>query len=221
MGHRQNVCKTRYVSTVDTALRRLETAREDLINGIAAKNLSSGRLDAVGGEYIAAMAMANVQTGAFRISAGPQVPIHKAQAQTMSLDLIAFYTAHLNALDFKTNQHPHRRAFVAIRALEEELQALRYLNITQWHCLDNSKRVSDPTSFRVVDRERNARFSLEKKAVERAKADRRREGNELLTMLHRAGDLRAKVKESIEVLDEGHWNVLRVFTLYTLLFLPL
>ncbi|KAK2752651.1 hypothetical protein CKAH01_17678 [Colletotrichum kahawae] len=249
--------KTRYISTLDEVITCIESAREDLILGITAENTSSVRLGAVGAEYIVAMAMANVQTGAFRIGAGSskvplsfagfggevrrgtrrravtwtedlevpdavsQRPGHKVATPTTSLDLIALYAAHARALDFNASLRPKRRAFLAIRALEEELQALKDLNVTQWHCLDNSKRVSDPISFRVVDRERKARFPLERKVIERAKAERRREHDELIAMLHRAADLRARVKESIEVLDEGHGNAIRVFTLVTLFFLPL
>ncbi|KAH0432986.1 hypothetical protein CcaCcLH18_06101 [Colletotrichum camelliae] len=238
--------KTRYISTLDEVITCIESAREDLILGITAENTSSVRLGAVGAEYIVAMAMANVQTGAFRIGAGSskvplsfagfggevrrgtrrravtwtedlevpdavsQRPGHKVAAPTTSLDLIALYAAHARALDFNASLRPKRRAFLAIRALEEELQALKDLNVTQWHCLDNSKRVSDPISFRVVDRERKARFPLERKVIERAKAERRREHDELIAMLHRAADLRARVKESIEVLDEGHGNAIRI-----------
>ncbi|KAF3802004.1 hypothetical protein GCG54_00015228 [Colletotrichum gloeosporioides] len=259
-GHRNNrlsKAKTRYVSTLNEVIAHIESAREDLILGITAENTSSVRLGAVGAEYIVAMAMANVQTGAFRIGAGSskvplsfsgiggevrrgtrrravtwtedlgvldaasQKPGHKVAVPTTSLDLIALYAAHARALDFNASLRPKRRAFLAIRALEEELQALKDLNVTQWHCLDNSKRVSDPTSFHVVNRERRARFSLERKVIERAKAERQREHDELLVMLHRAADLRARVKESIEVLDEGHGNAIRVFTLVTLFFLPL
>ncbi|KAF4840169.1 hypothetical protein CGCSCA4_v010487 [Colletotrichum siamense] len=259
-GHRNNrvnKAKTRYVSTLNEVIAHIESAREDLILGITAENTSSVRLGAVGAEYIVAMAMANVQRGAFRIGAGSskvplsfsgiggelrrgtrrravtwtedlgvldaasQKPGHKVAVPTTSLDLIALYAAHARALDFNASLRPKRRAFLAIRALEEELQALKDLNVTQWHCLDNSKRVSDPTSFQVVNRERRARFSLERKVIERAKAERQREHDELLAMLHRAADLRARVKESIEVLDEGHGNAIRVFTLVTLFFLPL
>ncbi|KAF4897455.1 hypothetical protein CGCF415_v011191 [Colletotrichum fructicola] len=140
---------------------------------------------------------------------------------TTELDLMAFYEAHARALDFNASIRPQRRAFLAIRALEEELRAIKDLNVTQWRCLDTTGLVLHPMSFPVVDQDRVARFALELKVIERAKAERKREHEDMLRMLHRAADLRARVKESIEVLDEGHGNAIRVFTLVTLFFLPL
>ncbi|KAF4923194.1 hypothetical protein CGCF245_v015041 [Colletotrichum fructicola] len=140
---------------------------------------------------------------------------------TTELDLMAFYEAHARALDFNASIRPQRRAFLAIRALEEELRAIKDLNVTQWRCLDTTGLVLHPMSFPVVDQDRVARFALELKVIERAKAERKREHEDMLRMLHRAADLRARVKESIEVLDEGHENAIRVFTLVTLFFLPL
>ncbi|KAH6677882.1 hypothetical protein F5X68DRAFT_213365 [Plectosphaerella plurivora] len=249
--------RRRYLSILKDTVTNLENAREDLIVGITAENTSVVRLGAVGAEYIMAMTMANVQTGAFRIGAGSsKVPLSfagiggevlrgtrrravtwtedveatktipaKGDANkpppTTSLDVLALYAAHARALDLNSTLRPQRRAFLAIRALEEELGALMDLVRTQGHCLENSRRVFDPMSFHVTNRERQARFVLEEKVLERADDERRRESDELTAMMHRASDLRSRVKESIEVLDEGHGKAIRVFTLVTLFFLPL
>ncbi|KAK1991016.1 hypothetical protein LX36DRAFT_675535 [Colletotrichum falcatum] len=245
-NNRASKGKRRYLVTLEAAMLYLEEAREDLIVGITSENSNAVRLGAVGAEYIVAMAMANVQSGAFRIGAGssrappdfprtgrravtwmqdpsPQGagtrdPARKASPPATSLDIVAFYAAHLRALDLGASLRPQRRAFLAIRKLEEELTAVKDHKATQWCCLENSRRVSDPASFRVTGPERTARFQLERKVLERAKSDVWREYSELGSLLHRAGDLRARVKESIEVLDEGHGNAIRVFTLVTLSF---
>jgi hypothetical protein len=248
----------RYMAILEDTVMNLENAREDLIVGITAENKSVVRLGAVGAEYIIAMTMANVQTGAFRVGTGSsKVPLSfagiggevlrgtrrravtwtedvdakntraptksdpDAQPPTTSLDVLALYAAHARALDLNATLRPQRRAFLAIRALEEELGALKDLLRTQGHCLENSKRVFDPMSFHVTNRERQARFLLEEKVLDSADDEKRRESDELTAMLHRARDLRSRVKESIEVLDEGHGKAIRVFTLVTLFFLPL
>ncbi|CAI0653122.1 unnamed protein product [Colletotrichum noveboracense] len=62
--------RTRYSRILETAITSLGTAREDMILAMTTGNTSSVRLGAVGAEYIVAMAMANVQTGAFRTGTG-------------------------------------------------------------------------------------------------------------------------------------------------------
>ncbi|KAF4476829.1 hypothetical protein CGGC5_v015145 [Colletotrichum fructicola Nara gc5] len=230
---RANKGRTRYSRILETVMTSLGNAREDLILANTAGNTSSVRFSAVGAEYIVTTAMTNLQTGALRISAGSsKVPLNLSglagepgqnapTTATTELDLMAFYEAHARALDFNASIRPQRRAFLAIRALEEELRAIKDLNVTQWRCLDTTGLVLHPMSFPVVDQDRVARFALELKVIERAKAERKREHEDMLRMLHRAADLRARVKESIEVLDEGHGNAIRVFTLVTLFFLPL
>lgn len=153
-------------------------------------------------------------------SAQPGAAAAGTQAAT-SLDFLALYTEHARALEFSASVNPRRRAFLAIRALEDELRAIKSICALQLHCLDNTIRTMDPLSFRVTDREREVRFPLELKVLLDSKGDRQRETEDLAVMLEWMGDLRQRVIESIEVLDEGHGKAIRVFTLVTLFFLPL
>ncbi|KAJ3490413.1 hypothetical protein NLG97_g5786 [Lecanicillium saksenae] len=148
-------------------------------------------------------------------------PDGQKRAEMMSLDLIALYTEHARALTFSATMRPQRQAFFAIRAFEEELRAIHRLYNTQRHSVTNFGRVTNSDSFPVTNRERKARFALESGLVRRSIKDRKRDMDELEYMLDWMRELRQRVIESIEVLDEGHGKAIRVFTLVTLFFLPL
>lgn len=141
--------------------------------------------------------------------------------EMMTLDLIALYTEHARAISFSATMHPQRHAFLAIRAFEEELRAIHRIYDTQWHTVVNYGKVTRSDSFPVSDEERRTRSLLESGLVVRNMRDRRRDMEELQKMLDWMEELRQRVIESIEVLDEGHGKAIRVFTLVTLFFLPL
>lgn len=89
-----------------------------------------------------------------------QMAGHKVAVPTTSLDLITLYKAPSPALDFSTALCPDPRAFLVIRALKEELQALGDLKVTQWYCFNNSKCVSDPHFLpRCESREKSTVFT--------------------------------------------------------------
>lgn len=138
-----------------------------------------------------------------------------------SLDLLAIYTSYLTTLEVDSYRYPQRKAFLTIRALNEELLALKGVIATQHVCLEDFTRVIDPYSFPVTDGVRAARFLFEEDVLRRGKEQRQRQKKQLSLILQRASNLQVGIKESIEILDEGHSDAIRVFTFVTLLFLPL
>lgn len=145
----------------------------------------------------------------------------KTRTQLVSTDLIALYKEHASALDFSASIDPQRRAFLAIRAFEEELKAIRRVAAIQYHSVEDMLRIIEPRSFRSMAMERLTRFAFEQTVGVRAKRERMRERDEIREMQELMADLRQRVVEGIEVLDEGHEKAIRVFTLVTLFFLPL
>lgn len=142
-------------------------------------------------------------------------------ATNTSIDILSLYSSHLGQLELSASISPQRRVFLAIRALEDELDALHRVYQLQARSLSNLSKVLDPDSFRVTDEARRTRFPLENKPLEYGERSRMMDGEEIERMLDRAKNLRLKVKEDIEVMDEGHGKAIRVFTLVTLFFLPL
>ena len=137
-----------------------------------------------------------------------------------SLMLLDIYAAHFSALEFKASLNPQRRVFLAIRAFEEELRALKQVNSIQKKALILCAIQLAPKRRRA-DRTRETRHALEIKSLARSKDVRDLELKQIDRMLHMAEDLKSRVRESIEVLDEGHGNAIRVFTIVTVIFLPL
>jgi hypothetical protein len=85
----------------------------------------------------------------------------------------------------------------------------------------NMQKILDPDSCRITNQERKGRFSLENNALQHGIKKRTDVCEEVNKLKGLTEDLVAKVKSDIEVLDEGHGNAIRVFTLVTLFFLPL
>ncbi|KAK2035640.1 hypothetical protein LX32DRAFT_577072, partial [Colletotrichum zoysiae] len=169
----------------------------------------------IGPEFLAACLMSSLQNS---------VPAPGAERK---LDLVAHYRSRTSRLWFDTNRKPERRAFVAIHALEEELEALRVVVASQQHLLRSYQRLLSPLSFgsRTTDRlyykERKASFNLENKCIRRQQRRLAERDKALAILQRKARTLRDETKQRIEILDEGHGKAIRVFTIVTLFFLPL
>lgn len=138
-----------------------------------------------------------------------------------SLNIISLYASHLAKTELEASINPQRRSFLAIRALEMELLALHDIGRFQFAVLEHLEKVADPFSFRITTCARRSRFPLERIALDVGMRERRAECDQVERMLRRLVNLRTAVKEDLEVLDEGHGNAIRVFTIVTLFFLPL
>jgi hypothetical protein len=215
--------KWRHMRFQDAIHGYLDNAREELIRGIAAQRLSNTRLGPVGSEYIVAAVLGNVQSDALRGSQGlgsRLIPIFNEQTVD-TINIFEVYEAHMTRLQFSAAQKSQRSLFLAIGAFEEGLAALRHVLKLQMHYLQDTAHVSDPSSFRDEPADRSDRSLLEKALIQRKYQDHRQEDEKLQRLERRAKALRSKVKEGIKVLDEGHGQAIRVFTLVTVFSLSL
>jgi PAS domain-containing protein len=138
-----------------------------------------------------------------------------------TINIFEVYETHMTRLQLRAAQKPQRSLFLAIGEFEEELAALRHVLKLQMQCLKDTAHVGDPSSFRDEPSDCSDRFSLENALIQRKYQDRRHEDEKLRRLEQRARALRSNVKEGIEVLDKGHGQAIRVFTLVTVFFLPL
>ncbi|KAK2013408.1 hypothetical protein LZ32DRAFT_256806 [Colletotrichum eremochloae] len=144
-----------------------------------------------------------------------------APPPTTSLDILALYEHHVQALRVDATLRPQRRSFLAIRALEEELAALDTLKRTQWWQLYYMDAIYSPNSYQVVDKKRIGRYRAEAKLTDQAVEKIQLGITEIRNLSLVGNKLRCQVREDLDVLDEGHGYAIRVFTLVTLIFLPL
>ncbi|KAK1593483.1 uncharacterized protein LY79DRAFT_514311, partial [Colletotrichum navitas] len=213
---RLNRLKDACESTSRHVREHLVRAREDIIMlGTTKRDSERIIIAPIGPEFLAACLISSLQNN---------VPVPGTERK---LDLVAHYRNHTSRLWFETNRKPKRGAFVAIHALEEELEALRVVVASQQHLLKSYQRLLSPLSFRsrTTDRlyykDRKASFDLENKCIRRQQRRLAERDKALAILQRKARTLRDETKQRIEILDEGHGKAIRVFTIVTLFFLPL
>ncbi|KAM3539329.1 hypothetical protein ARSEF1564_007749 [Beauveria bassiana] len=119
------------------------------------------------------------------------------------------------------NRKPRRRVFLDIQTLQEELDALRNVIDSQQKLLGNYRDLTAPRLSETMNSARENLYPLESQHIEKLMAGLSQRDFEVRALLGRSQRLREQVKQSIEILEEGHGKAIRVFTIVTLFFLPL
>ncbi|KAF5636034.1 Mg2+ transporter [Fusarium sp. NRRL 52700] len=169
----------------------------------------------IGPEFLLANLISNLQN---------HTRIHRTG---QSLDLIQHYRQVSSSLQYMAVRDPRRRRFLEISALEEEADALRAVIEIQKRMAKTLKRILSPDFFRngTTDDEhrenRRKRHLLESEHLERQIQKLSENIRSLEILLGIAQLTKYKMKQVLEVLDEGHGKAIRVFTFVTLFFLPL
>lgn len=148
---------------------------------------------------------------------------HKYASKLVRNDL---YTWGGNALirnsqDYQINQFPRRRLLHDIQVLHEELDVVRRVNHWQHECIANFMILLNPNYFPRPTKERKSMFPAEQAALQRTLESLAIEDGELEALNHRVLDLRNKLRQSVEILEEDHGKAIFVFTMVTTIFLPL
>jgi Mg2+ and Co2+ transporter CorA len=122
---------------------------------------------------------------------------------------------------FKVSQHPHRRLLQDIYLVCEELRIIRRISREQRLVLGNYRNVLNPTSFRITTESRVSSFEREKARL-----------NELIlridadlavidSLVERLDSLATQTRNGVEVQQEDHGKAILVFTVVTVVFMPL
>ncbi|KAF5701882.1 Mg2+ transporter [Fusarium mundagurra] len=169
----------------------------------------------IGPEFLLANLISNLQN-------------HTIMHQTgKTLDIIQYYRRVSSSLQYTAVRDPRKRRFLEISALEEETDALRAVIEIQIRMVKAFKKILSPDFFRheTTDDEylgkRSRRHMLEREHLERHLQKLSESIRTLETLLGIAQVTKYKMKQVLEVLDEGHGKAIRVFTFVTLFFLPL
>ncbi|KAF5612456.1 mg2+ transporter [Fusarium subglutinans] len=189
--------------------------RDIMVSGTSRGDNDQLIVSDIGPEFLLANLISNLQN-------------HTAMDQTgQSLDIIQHYRRVSSGLQYIAVRDPRRRRFLEISALEEETDALRAVIEIQRRMAKTLKRILSPDFFRngTTDDEylenRRKRHLLESEHLGRQTQKLSENIRTLETLLGIAQVTKYKMKQVLEVLDEGHGKAIRVFTFATLFFLPM
>ncbi|KAF1970652.1 hypothetical protein BU23DRAFT_556613 [Bimuria novae-zelandiae CBS 107.79] len=131
------------------------------------------------------------------------------------------YREYLTTLQFQVNHRPSKRLLRSINLLKEELNILTQVNDWQTQLVNNYALVLDDTTYPVDIPSRRAFYRFEKfllrSCLERLALD----GEEYQDQIRRCGPLTESTKQSAEINEEDHGKAIMVFTIVTVIFLPL
>ncbi|KAF2466121.1 uncharacterized protein BDR25DRAFT_79625, partial [Lindgomyces ingoldianus] len=138
-----------------------------------------------------------------------------------SMAVADLYYEYLSTLQFTVNHRPSKRLLRSIKLLQEELSALSSINAWQTKLIESYAAVLNPTSYPNDIPSRGAMFPHERLVLQScleslldAKAD-------FSEMIEKCGPLSESTKQSAEINEEDHGKAILVFTVVTIIFLPL
>ncbi|KAF2489673.1 hypothetical protein BU16DRAFT_544052 [Lophium mytilinum] len=131
------------------------------------------------------------------------------------------YREYLSALVFQVNHHPRKRLLRDINLLQEEFHALDQVNGWQIRLVENYLAVLDDKSFSTEIAGRRALFEHEENLLSGFMPHLLDDHEDYMELLGRCQPLIETTKQSTEINEEDHGKAILVFTLVTIIFLPL
>jgi hypothetical protein len=105
--------------------------------------------------------------------------------------------------------------------LQEELDAIRSVFEHQNRCYEHLREILDPNTFKVTDQSRVSEYKVESVILE---SSLRQSARQILYLDRLSRDLKDTLhvgKYSLEIVEEDHGKAIRLFTVVTVIFLPL
>jgi prefoldin subunit 5 len=194
----------RYIK--DTEEMLVQAQRDFLAMSRFNSSMPAVGLATVGPEYIVAVITDQLRSNA----------IHE------NLDITSLYWHYTKKLQYQVNQHPRKRLLRDIQHVQEEADAVLRIIHEQKNCLERFEETLDPSLQRVTNRSRVTLFeNLEYPLLAAGHETLSNQIEEFEAIKDRLLDLRDQVKQSIEILEEDHGKAIFVFTMVTIIFLPL
>ncbi|KAI9368695.1 hypothetical protein BJX61DRAFT_203959 [Aspergillus egyptiacus] len=142
-------------------------------------------------------------------------------SQNNLVNLVHTYRDYVLRLQFKAGQHPHRRLLQDIYLVREELQIIRRISGDQRLALTNYRKVLDPSSFRITTQSRVSSFQLEKARLNALISKIDADSALIDGLLERLDSLATQTRNGVDVQQEDHGKAILVFTVVTVIFMPL
>ena len=214
-----------------TAVLFMEKAEQDIML-MAHTDVDTGTIsyDAVGPEYILATIMSNLSCrpldGAEQIDQVYDTMywnLVRSRLFSYPLTLLLNVTLDSNYFDKHRDamKHPRTRVLPDIWRMREELYLVKVVTSMQWRLLLDFRETLRPCTIRVTTVRRTTRFPTESRFLA-TEADKRKETQLKLEGLQaRLEDISKHVSRMLEIQQENNGNAIIVFTLVTIIFLPL
>ncbi|KAI4651781.1 hypothetical protein J4E93_001977 [Alternaria ventricosa] len=122
---------------------------------------------------------------------------------------------------FEINHRPSKRLLRAINLIQEELQVLQLVNTWQTNLIQNYLEVIDDSTYEKPSPSRRAMHPYEE-ALGRACLDHLALVRlDYVDLMRRCAPLSDRTKQILEINEEDHGKAIMVFTVVTVIFLPL
>ena len=191
------------------AISLLDEAKTDILMSefrSPTHTINSLGVERVSSDFLVATLIVNVQKRKFIPGSGGRKDDDKRRG------IVALFREYLNHLKVEGMRRPKRRVFVDITELQEEMFAHYDVLWAQRVTLYDTLGVFYPTGTKK---------HTELKYVADQLGKLTQTSDEIAALRKSASTLKDEVKQTIEVLEEGHGRAIRVFTIVTLFFLPL
>lgn len=131
------------------------------------------------------------------------------------------YREYISRLQFQVNHHPSKRLLRDLNLIQEELQILTSINIQQANLGRNYLGVLDDLTYEKESPSRKSMFPHERTLVEDCLDSLDLVREDYKDLIRRCGPLADRTKQSLEINEEDHGKAIMVFTVVTVIFLPL
>ncbi|KAF2189049.1 hypothetical protein K469DRAFT_626882 [Zopfia rhizophila CBS 207.26] len=138
-----------------------------------------------------------------------------------SMTAADLYREYLSTLQFQVNHRPSKRLLRSINLLQEELTALDRVNAWQTKLIENYSRVLDDTTYQNEIPQRRAMYAHERLLLSSCLDSLSDAHEDYTELINRCGPLSESTKQSAEINEEDHGKAILVFTVVTIIFLPL
>jgi Mg2+ and Co2+ transporter CorA len=122
---------------------------------------------------------------------------------------------------FQVSQRPRRRLLREFFSLSEEIGAILSIMEKQDRVIQDFRCVLAPSSLRITSHTRHSQYALENRLLHKSSTSIKKKMAQYLELKQQVDRQINLTKMGIEILDDDHGKAILVFTVVTLVFLPL
>ncbi|KAJ6017221.1 hypothetical protein N7451_000600 [Penicillium sp. IBT 35674x] len=138
-----------------------------------------------------------------------------------SVNLVETYEQYIQVLQFKAGQRPNRRLMQEIYTVREELLMVEKITKEQHQILTDYRDVLRPDTFRITTESRISSFEIESRWLQKLIDGANDDLDLIETLLDRLESIATQTRNGVEVRQEDQGKAILVFTIMTVVFMPL